>query len=180
MNLMNISAINLYTWILQHIKPWVCRPLQSCLLSMVCPRLQFLSLTKCSRIYIPNAWNQYQVKKNPRFLKWNVSSIFTQRDGQERKTSWRFIMVNVYTPHPGLEALGTSSHHLGTLMPASMQKPYRLVWNPTSQKGVSKGIFLIKWTALKSWGINKHRLNNYARYESKISWDRVILITDRY
>lgn len=50
------------------------------------------------------------------------------------------------------------------------------------QKDVLKGIFLIERTSLIPLGLNKHRLNtcNYAIYKSRISRDRVLLISDRY
>lgn len=48
--------------------------------------------------------------------------------------------------------------------------------------GRFKGDFLIERTSLIPLGLNKHRLNtcNYAIYKSRISRDRVLLISDRY
>lgn len=69
-------------------------------------------------------------------------------------------------------------------MSDAIQKPYTSYTciKHVKAEGRFKGDFLIEQTSLIPLGLNKHRLNtcNYAIYKSRISRDRVLLISDRY
>lgn len=88
-------------------------------------------------------------------------------------------MVNVETYE--------STRDINTIIqtsPCPMQKPYTSYTciKHVKAEGRFKGDFLIEQTSLIPLGLNKHRLNtcNYAIYSSRISRDRVLLISDRY
>lgn len=80
---------------------------------------------------------------------------------------------------------------LGTSTPSSRHPHVRCntktlylvyLYKHVKAEGRFKGDFLIERTSLIPLGLNKHRLNtcNYAIYKSRISRDRVLLISDRY
>lgn len=71
---------------------------------------------------------------------------------------------------------------LGTSTPSSRHPHVRCNTKTLYLVGRFKGDFLIERTSLIPLGLNKHRLNtcNYAIYKSRISRNRVLLISDRY
>lgn len=106
-----------------------------------------------------------------------MSSIFTKRVWQERK-NYDGKCWNIW------KHSGHQHHHPDIPMSDAIQKPYTSYTciKHVKAEGRFKGDFLIEWTSLIPLGLNKHRLNtcNYAIYKSRISRDRVLLISDRY
>lgn len=106
-----------------------------------------------------------------------MSSIFTKRVWQERK-NYDGKCWNIW------KHSGHQHHHPDIPMSDAIQKPYTSYTciKHVKAEGRFKGDFLIERTSLIPLGLNKHRLNtcNYAIYKSRISRDRVLLISDRY
>lgn len=106
-----------------------------------------------------------------------MSSIFTKRVWQERK-NYDGKCWNIW------KHSGHQHHHPDIPMSDAIQKPYTSYTciKHVKAEGRFKGDFLIERTSLIPLSLNKHRLNtcNYAIYKSRISRDRVLLISDRY